>query len=653
MAPGAARGGDPGGRLLSRGPATKLRAMKRTTAALALALLVACGGGDPAGTSSATAAAGRAPVHDPHSLANPAEVRVEHLKLDLELDFEERRVHGRVILEFSAVGSDAMLVLDTQALEIAAVEGWDTSPREWSLGEEQGRLGRALTVQLEEGDSEIRVRYSTTPDGEALQFLEPEMTGGEHPYLFTQGQAILTRSWIPCQDSPGVRVTYDANIIAPEPLTVLMSADRRDGSRDLFLNDGIDATRQVWAFEMNQPIPSYLIALACGELEERAVSERCSVFASPALVAAAADEFQDVERMVVTAEGLFGPYRWGRYDILILPPAFPYGGMENPTLTFMTPTVLAGDRSLVSIVAHELAHSWSGNLVTNATWRDFWLNEGFTVYFERRIMEALYGVERAHMEAQLDWNSLREEMQAMLAWETVLHVDLAGRHPDEGFSGVPYNKGALFLHRLEEAVGREALDAFLRDWFDQHAFQSATTADLKAFLEARLADAGVDLEDWFEGVGLPQDAPAPTSDALAVVEAEVARLAAGAAPSELATDGWVTQQWLHFLAQLPADVDPDAMGELDAAFGFTATGNAEILAAWMTRAIVVGYAPVDERLEAFLLDVGRFKFLGPLYRALCSTDAGRVRAKAIFERARPRYHPVAAIKVEAIVHGDD
>lgn len=627
--------------------------MKPCIAAPALALLFACGGGDTAGTASPTDPARRAPARDEHSLANPGDVRVEHLKLDLELDFEERRVHGRVILQFAAVEVDTTLILDTQALDIAAVEGWDTSPREWSLGEEQGRLGRALTVQLEPGDSEIRVRYSTTEDGEALQFLEPEMTGGEHPYLFTQGQAILTRAWIPCQDSPGVRVTYDANIIAPAALTVLMSADRRDGSRHLFLNDGIDETRQVWAFEMNQPIPAYLIALACGEIEERAVSERCSVFASPALVDAAADEFQDVERMVVTAEELFGPYRWGRYDILILPPAFPYGGMENPTLTFMTPTVLAGDRSLVSIVAHELAHSWSGNLVTNATWRDFWLNEGFTVYFERRIMEALYGAERARMEAQLDWNGLRSEMQGMLAWETVLHVDLAGRHPDEGFSGVPYNKGALFLHRLEEAVGREALDAFLREWFDENAFQSATTADLKAFLEARLANSDIDLEDWFEGAGLPQDAPEPNSDALAVVEAEVQRLVGGAAPSELATDGWVTQQWLHFLAELPEDLDVDAMAELDATFGLTATGNAEILAAWMRRAIEGGYGAVDERLEAFLLEVGRFKFLGPLYRALCSTDAGRARAEAIFERARSRYHPVAAIKVEAIVHGDD
>lgn len=631
------------------GGMTKLRGMKPSTVSLTLILLAACG----SGVEQQAGLAARAPVNDPHSFARPGEARVEHMKLDLELDFAQSQVRGRVILNFERAPGADTLVLDTQALDIVAVEGWDTSPREWSLGPEEGRLGRALTVQLAEGDTEIRVRYSTRPEGEALQFLEPAMTGGEHPYLFTQGQAILTRSWIPCQDSPGVRVTYDANIIAPASLTVLMSADRRDGSRHLFLNDGIDQTRQVWAFEMNQPIPSYLIALACGEIEERAVSERCSVFASPSLVEAAADEFQDVERMVVTAEELFGPYRWGRYDILILPPAFPYGGMENPTLTFMTPTVLAGDRSLVSIVAHELAHSWSGNLVTNATWRDFWLNEGFTVYFERRIMEALYGAERARMEALLDWESLQSELGELLAYQTVLHVDLTGRHPDDGFSGVPYNKGALFLHRLEEEVGREALDGLLRSWFDEHAFQSATTADLAAFLGERLAGSSVDLEDWFEGVGLPRDAIRPRSDALAAVEAEVGRLVEGAAPAELTTEGWVTQEWLHFLKKLPGDVSTQSLAELDATFDFTQSGNSEILALWMERGIGAGYTAIDERLESFLMTVGRRKFLAPLYRALCRTDAGLVRAREIYAEARPRYHPVAAISLDGILQGDD
>jgi leukotriene-A4 hydrolase len=626
-----------------------LAGMKAFLAAPVLLSCLACA--DPAGP--ATVPLGRTPVVDEHSFAEPERVRVTHMKLDLELDFEARQVRGRVILELERPDPTAPLVLDTQALEIQSVEGWNTGPREWDLAPPVGRLGRKLTVQLEEGDKEIRVIYRTTSAGEALQFLEPEMTGGEHPYLFTQGQAILTRSWIPCQDSPGVRVTYDANIIAPKPLTVLMSADIRSGHRELVLDHGLDDQREVWGFEMTQPIPSYLIALACGEVEQRAISERCSVFASPAQIEAAAAEFADVEKMVSTAEQLFGDYRWGRYDILILPPAFPYGGMENPTLTFMTPTALAGDRSLVAIVAHELAHSWSGNLVTNATWRDFWLNEGFTVYVERRIMEALYGPQRARMEALLDYESLQAELGELLAYQTVLHVDLTGRHPDDGFSGVPYNKGSLLLHRVEQIVGRKRLDAWLRTWFDGHAFQSVTTADLRSSLGKLVLGTELDLEDWIEGVGLPQDAPRPESDALAQVEAQVARLEQGTPATELATEGWVTQQWLHFIKRLPPGLSGPAMAELDTAFGFTASGNAEIACAWMVRAIEAGYPAVDGRLESFLMEVGRRKFLAPLYGALCATEAGRARARVIYAKARPRYHPVSAISLDKIVNGED
>ena len=591
---------------------------------------------------------------DPHSFAEPSRVRVTHVKLDLALDFGLRVVRGQVILLFERPDPEAPLVLDTQALEIASVTGPDGRRRDWALGEQQGRLGRPLTIQLAPGDDEVAIGYATTAAGEALQFLAPEQTAGEHPFLFTQGQSIRTRSWIPLQDTPGVRATYDATVVAPRPLTVLMSAGTRNGPGEMVGDAGVG----LWRFRMDHPIPSYLIALACGELESRPISERCAVWAEPSVADAAAHEFADVERMVVAAEELFGPYRWGRYDVLVLPPAFPYGGMENPTLTFMTPTVLAGDRSLVSILAHELAHSWSGNLVTNATWGDFWLNEGFTVYCERRIMEALYGEERADMEALLAWNALDEDLQRLEPWQTVLHIDLQGRHPDEGSSWVPYEKGALLLTRIEELFGREAFDRALGAWFDEHAFSSRSTGNWVAFFERVLFsdyDAVIrqlELETWLDEPGLPVSARKPRSVALHAVELELARLGGGAAPADLATQGWVTQQWLHFLDELPDDLTARQMGFLDAAFELTGSTNSELTAAWLELGIRHGYGAIDARLEDFLMTVGRTKFLKPLYEELVRTEAGRARAREIYAAARPRYHAVSALTLDAVVHGE-
>ena len=581
---------------------------------------------------------------DGHSFARPNEVRMQHVDLDLELDFEQAVARGTVRLELLRLDPEAPLVLDTMGLTIHAVTGSDGSPRTFHLGETVERFGAPLTIDLQGADDAVTVAYETGPGSKALQWLSPAQTaGGEHPFLFTQGQAILTRTWIPLQDTPGARVTYEARIRCPEPLVAVMSAVQR--GRDA---DG------AYRFALEQPIPCYLIALACGDLTSKAISERCAVWAEPPLLEAAHHEFADTERMIQIAEGMFGPYRWGRYDMIVLPPAFPYGGMENPLLTFLTPTVIAGDRSLTSLVAHELAHSWSGNLVTNATWRDFWLNEGSTVYFENRIVEEVYGLDRAHMERALALDDLREDVEGMEPWETVLHVDLDGKHPDDGFSSIPYDKGALFLHRMELAVGRPAFDAFLRKWFDEHAFQGVTTADFHAFLEDELLSRhpegrAVDVDAWLYRPGLPADAPEVASDAFAHVERELARWAAGTPAASLDTDAWVTQQWLHFLGQLPDPLGPQRMGELDRAFGFTTTGNNEILCAWLVRSIREDYAAAEPRLEQFLMTVGRRKFLQPLYTELVRTDAGRERARTIYAAARPRYHAVSTGTLDAIV----
>jgi leukotriene-A4 hydrolase len=587
------------------------------------------------------------PVMDSHSHGNPRQVRVTHVSLDLALDFERKTAAGLALLRIERTDRKAPLVLDCKGYTIDSVQGDDGSAREFKFGTEDKLLGAPVQIQLKGDDQAVRVRYRTKPEADALQWLLPEQTaGGKRPFLFTQGQAILTRSWIPLQDSPGVRVSYDACVRAPEGLTVVMSAQQ--------LGKGADGS---FRFKMDQPIPPYLIAMACGDLVFEPISPRCGVWAEPGLAKSAAKEFEDTEAMIATAEKLFGPYRWGRYDVLVLPPSFPFGGMENPRLTFATPTILAGDKSLVALVAHELAHSWSGNLVTNATWRDFWLNEGFTVFLEQRIMEAVFGKARSDMEKVLERKSLEDEMKELKPEAQVLHIDLRGKHPDDGFSAVPYTKGALFLQRCEQLFGREAFDKFLGSWFSTHAFQSLTTAQFLAFLEKELLAAhpeqkkALDLDAWMNQPGLPADAPRTESAALQQVDAALQELVGGKEGAALATKGWVTQQWLRFLDGLPQDLGAERMAKLDSAFRFTQSGNSEILCAWLKLAIRHRYAAADQKLERFLMDVGRRKFLKPLYTELMKTPEGAARARALYQKARPRYHSVSSGTLDKIVNG--
>jgi leukotriene-A4 hydrolase len=582
---------------------------------------------------------------DEHTWADPNRARVKHVKLALSLDFEGQVARGTADLTVERKEPGAPLVLDARGLEIESVSGPDGKGRSFQLGKEVDALGAPLTVTLEPDDVQVRISYRTTARSEALQWLAPEQTRDRRkPFLFTQGQSILTRTWIPLQDSPGVRVTYEATVRAPEGITVVMSAEQ--------LGRGADG---AWRFRMTQPIPPYLIALAAGHLAFEAISPRSGVWAEPSLVKSARDELSDTESMIKAAEALFGPYRWGRYDIIVLPPSFPFGGMENPRLTFATPTILAGDKSLVALVAHELAHSWSGNLVTNATWRDFWLNEGFTSYCEQRIMEKVFGPERSRLEKQLARDELERELADLQPWQQVLHVDLHQKHPDEGFSGVPYEKGSLFLQRLEGAFGREAFDPFLRGWFDAHAFRSVTTADLVSWLKQKLYPrdpakaAALDLDTWLNEPGLPPDAPRTTSQALAKVDVERQRFLSGVAAAELATKGWVTQQWQHLIKTLPDDIALPKMAELDATFKLTSSRNSEILSDWLLLAIKRRYAAADDRLAEFLLTCGRRKFLKPLYAELAKTEEGKQKARAIYTRARPRYHAVSTGTIDQIL----
>nr|MBA2340480.1 aminopeptidase [Pyrinomonadaceae bacterium] len=473
-------------------------------------------------------------ARDEHSYSNPAEVRVKHVDLDLNVLFERKTLQGSVVLdvERSKPAIAQSLVLDTRNLKITKAEtstnGRRFTATTFNVGQADKILGAPLTINLPPRATRVRVSYETNPDASGVQWLAPSQTAGKKsPFLFTQAQAIHARSFIPLQDSPGVRVTYTARIRTPKDLLAVMSAE----------NDPNTARDGDYTFRMRQPIPSYLIALAVGDLAFRRLGARTGVYAEISVVEKAAKEFEDTEKMVSATEELYGPYRWGRYDLLVLPPSFPFGGMENPRLTFATPTVLAGDKSLTSLVAHELAHSWSGNLVTNATWRDFWLNEGFTVYVERRIVEKVYGRPREEMEAVLGRRELTEELAKLEARDQILHVDLKGRDPDDGFTNVPYEKGYLFLRYLEETFGRERFDPFLRSYFDHFAFRSITTEDFVRYLKANLLDknpqlaARVNVEEWVAGAGLPQNAPQAASDAFTKVEAQSAAWQRGESPA--------------------------------------------------------------------------------------------------------------------------
>ncbi|MFK7886045.1 MAG: M1 family metallopeptidase [Gammaproteobacteria bacterium] len=590
---------------------------------------------------------------DYHSFANVDEARIEHVHLDLDVDFKRRQLRGEVALRVALQPGASKVVLDTRDLtieEVLVYRGVTPEPLAFTLADADPNLGSALTITLPRtvsGNTRLVVRYATSPNASGLQWLTPEQTAGKNePFLFSQSQAIHARSWMPIQDTPSVRMTYTATIRTPEHLLAVMSAS----------NDPDTQRDGEYEFEMPQAIPAYLIALGVGDLTFQPMSERTGIYAEPSLVAAAAAEFEDTERMLEISEQLYGPYRWGRYDLLILPPSFPFGGMENPRLSFITPTVIAGDKSLVALIAHELAHSWSGNLVTNATWRDLWLNEGFTSFLTDRIMHQVYGERRAQMEYFLDVQSLEKDMKDMAAGDQILAVDLRGRDPDDVFSGVPYTKGQLFLTWLETRLGRERFDAFLRGYFDAFAFQSITTEQFMTYLETALLEKypGVvsreRIEQWIFEPGLPSDRPQPYSNAFEVISGFTADWLAGRKTLAVAgNDDWSVHEWLYFLNNLPEDMPASRMAELDAAFDLTASRNNEIAHSWFLQAIRHDYAPAFVPMETYLVGIGRRKLIVPLYAALVTTDKGKRFAQRVYAKARPGYHPLAVGSVDAVV----
>ena len=590
---------------------------------------------------------------DEHSYAQPEKVRITDLGLDLQVNFTRRELAGTATLTLAWADEEAReLVLDTRDLSIAAVEARNGS-RKWravdfALAPRDERFGSKLSITLPRQYEQVRIAYATSPQASGLQWLSPSMTaGGKTPFMFSQSQAIHARSWVPLQDTPSVRFTYTARVRTPVDVMALMSAD----------NDPAAPRDGDYTFKMPQPIPSYLMAIAAGDLVFKPISARAGVWAEPQTVDRAVKEFEDTEKMIQVTESLYGPYRWERYDLLILPPSFPFGGMENPRLSFITPTVIAGDKSLVSLIAHELAHSWSGNLVTNASWKDMWLNEGFTSYVENRIVEALYGKERADMEFVNSRNGLKAELAEIPAEQQVLMLPArVGSDPEDALGAIAYDKGAWFLQFLEQRYGREAFDPFLRSWFDTHAFQSVSTEQFVAFLRAELmaknpgAITDAELSAWLSAPGIPAFAPqtaSPRFDAVdATREAWVKRRTAA---RELKTAEWTTQEWVYFLEGLPRELPAERLVELDQTFRFTGTANGEIAQRWYPLTVRSEYFEARPAMSLFLRKIGRRKLIMPTYEALSQTADGLAFASQIYVMAKPGYHPITSASVEALL----
>ena len=664
-----------------------------------------------------------------HSYANEGEFLIRHMDLRLSVNFAEKTIEGWVEYDlvhvylrdnrkpasvppyhFNPVSGNHILLLDQRDIDILGVyQGGSLEKIKAAAADNQtGQLkgsakplvfrigtgsadsllyGKPLEIEVPRSVSKIWIHYRTRPSAGALQWLSPSQTYDKtHPFLFSQSQAILARTWIPLQDKPSVRFTYKAEVrvvcggvtvganIKPSDFNVVMSAVKLGNPEG-----DIVSNNKIHRFEQKKPIPSYLMAIAVGSFGYKSLGKTTGVYAEHNLLEKAAWEFTDLQKMVDAASEMFGEYAWGNYNVLVLPPSFPFGGMENPVVTFATPTIIAGDRSLVSLLAHELAHSWSGNLVTNRTWDDYWLNEGFTVYVESRIMEKIYGRNYADMLRVLGKGELDKTLSWMLKEnpdDSHLRLHLGDRDPDEGLTDIAYEKGRFFLMMFEQLYGRESFDIFLNGYFKRHAFGTVTTdnfiADIKKFhkefLDQYLENAklppsnwcgtstnreqkNIDedrlwswdslemrMSAWIDGPDLPPVGrggfPYVESSELKQVEQQVLNYLASGEPlhpgysvpcnaSVIDTAGFTTHHWLHLLRTLhtgkdgkPNRLSQVEMAELDKRFGFTRTGNAEIACDWFILSIHSDYRHAYQAMHDFLLKVGRRKFLLPIYEAL-------------------------------------
>lgn len=587
-------------------------------------------------------------VTDEHSYSKPELAVVKHLDLDIKVDFDTQTISGKASWTIDNISKGNEIIFDENTLNITKVTlGDDEKETKFELGKDIEFHGKPLHVTIEPNTTKVNIYYSTTKDAVALQWLTPAQTADKKkPFLFSQGESVWSRTWIPCQDSPGIRFTYNAKVTVPKDLLAVMSAVNPQKKNDT----------GVYTFKQYKAIPSYLMAIAVGDIEFQAIDNRTGVYTEPSMLKKSAWEFAELGKMVVAAEKLYGPYRWGRYDVLVLPPSFPYGGMENPNLTFLTPGVIAGDRSLTSLLAHELGHSWSGNLVTNATWDDIWLNEGFTTYVEHRIGEAIFGKKEFEMQNVITRKELVDNVAEYgdTNPDTRLKVSLTGRNPDDGISMIPYVKGYAFLRVIEDAVGREKFDVFIKNYFDAHAFKSITTEDFVKYInenlikgDKALADK-IKMEDWIYKPGIPSNiTPVSSADFEAIDAIQKSWRETGVAG--LSKKITTTAEKQHFIDHLPDDITAKEMEAIDKEFNFTNGGNFIIKRQWFVQAIRHQYKAANPAIEQFLIGSSRTGSVMMLYKEMAKTPEGKTWAKQIFDKAKSGYHATTIQAFESVV----
>ena len=587
-------------------------------------------------------------VKDTHSFSNPAAAVAKHLDLNIKVDFDTQTISGKASWQIENISKGNEIIFDENTLNITKVTlGDDEKETKFELGKEVTFHGKPLHITIEPNTTKVNIYYNTTKESIALQWLKPEQTADKNkPFVFSQGESIWSRTWIPCQDSPGIRFTYNAKVTVPKDLMAVMSAVNPQQKNDT----------GVYTFKQEKAIPSYLLAIAVGDIEFKPIDNRTGVYAEHTVIEKAKWEFEELGKMINAAEKLFGPYQWGRYDVIVLPPSFPYGGMENPNLTFLTPTVLAGDRSLTSLLAHELGHSWSGNLVTNATWDDIWLNEGFTTYVEHRIGEEVFGIKETKMQDVLSRKSLKNNLDEIgnQSPDSRLKVETTGRNPDDGLSDIPYEKGYAFLQTVEAAVGRKKFDEFITNYFKNHAFQSITTEDFVAYFNKNLINGDkaladrIKLDDWVYKPGIPSNIITPISEDFNSID-NIQKTWRKNGVKGLSQKIKSTNEKQHFIDHFPSDLTTEEMVKIDKEFNFTNGGNFVVRRQWFIQAIQHQYKDAYPAIEQFLTSYSRTGSLLPLYKEMIKTPEGKTWAKQIYGKAKAGYHATTVQAVDSLL----
>ncbi|MBN1452178.1 MAG: leukotriene A4 hydrolase C-terminal domain-containing protein [Anaerolineales bacterium] len=573
--------------------------------------------------------------HDPHSYADLTQGKTTHIDLRIKADFDAQLLIIEADYQLAEPISGSFF-LDTSKIDLEEAHS-NGRPLQWEFDQQDELLGERLHLKGLENASSFTLAFATLPEARALQWLPAVQTaGGQHPFLYSQCQAIHARSIFPCQDTPSVRFTFSAEVEVPKALTVVMAAEQV----------GVEerGANKVFRFKMPQPIPSYLFAIGVGNLAFHELGPRTGVYAEPEIVEAAAWEFAENEAKIVEAEKLLGPYLWGRYDLLILPPSFPYGGMENPRLTFLTPTAILGTRGQTFLITHELAHAWTGNLVTNATWEDFWLNEGWTTYAETRITEVLEGKEIADLMAVYDEQRLLEVMErvGMGSSLTCLKVPSEGRDPDATTTIIPYYKGSFLLKECEYAVGRERFDAFIQKYTGKYQFQSLTTEAFLDYFKQELSEVfeKVDVYEWIYEPGLTENRSRPQSTLYDEVQEILTTYNRGTRPTKEQVADWHRYQIFSFLQALPTQIPVKDCKYFEDILELENKNDAGNYMYFYATCIASGYQEILPRIEQFIGKVGRLLYIMPIFRAMIAAAWAKPHARRILEQVQERHHKI-------------